>query len=565
MAAQGEIIDDKYEILKQIGKGGMSTVYLAMDRRRNKQWAVKEIRRAAGGKVHENMVNSLLAEANLMRRLEHPALPGIEDIIEQGERIFIVMDYIEGESLDKILREYGAQPQELVIDWAKQLCDALEYLHSRKPPVIYRDMKPANIMQNPEGNLKLIDFGIAREYKEKNPSDTVVLGTKGYAPPEQHGSQQTDARSDIYALGMTMHHLLTGADPGAADYVYAPVRQWNPELSGGLERIIDKCTAFDPESRYQNCNELMYALEHYEEEDGEYRKRQKRKLAVFTAAAAISVLLLGAGGTAYGMGIYENNKDYDRKISISSSTPYEMKVNTYLAAIELDGTDVRGYIKLLEAYRDHGEFGDRQSSQFTAKYNRYKDQFDRNKTEYLDLAYEAGITYFYLYSGGDRSFRTRVLKAYPYFKSVTDSQNTAYRYYSVSDSYRMVGEFYQQYVVDAASIKEPTGEAYGSLLESLRVCIDKLEEYEYDDAAYIRLTMYRETANLLNDHRQGFAAGKVDKAAVLEMLDTLMDRAQALSVTQQASIEIRDFIAEVYGDYRENIERAYENEEKRRK
>ena len=151
----GTVLDGKYEILKQIGKGGMSIVYLAMDKRLNKQWAVKEIRKTASGKNNEVVVNSLLAEANLMKRLDHPALPRIVDIIDNGQTIYVIMDYIEGESLGKILKEYGAQPQEQVLDWAKQLCDVLEYLHSQKPPIIYRDMKPDNVMLKPEGNLNV--------------------------------------------------------------------------------------------------------------------------------------------------------------------------------------------------------------------------------------------------------------------------------------------------------------------------------------------------------------------------------------------------------------------------
>ena len=166
MAEIGNVIDGKYEVLREIGRGGMSIVYLAMDTRLNKQWAIKEIWKKGNGKKDEIVVNSLLAEANLMKRLDHPALPRIVDIIDNGETIYVIMDYIEGESLDKILNEYGSQPEELVIGWAKQLCDALSYLHSQKPPIIYRDMKPANIMLKPEGNIKIIDFGIAREYKD---------------------------------------------------------------------------------------------------------------------------------------------------------------------------------------------------------------------------------------------------------------------------------------------------------------------------------------------------------------------------------------------------------------
>ncbi len=136
MAEIGSVIDGKYEILTEIGRGGMSVVYLAMDTHLNKQWAVKEIKKKGNGEHDEVIVNSLLAEANLMKRLDHPSLPRIVDIIDNGVTIFVVMDYIEGESLDKILKAEGPQPEALVVGWAKQLCDALSYLHSQKPPII---------------------------------------------------------------------------------------------------------------------------------------------------------------------------------------------------------------------------------------------------------------------------------------------------------------------------------------------------------------------------------------------------------------------------------------------
>jgi len=564
MATQvGIVIDGKYEVLKQIGKGGMSVVYLAMDKRLNKQWAVKEIKKTSNGKNDEVVINSLLAEANLMKRLDHPSLPRIVDIIDNNQTIYVVMDYIEGESLDKILNEFGAQPQEIVVDWAKQLCDALRYLHSQNPAIIYRDMKPANVMLKPEGNIKVIDFGIAREYKEQNLADTTVLGTKGYAPPEQHGSRQTDVRSDIYAFGMTMHHLLTGVDPRPADYMYVPIRQWNPELDEGLEALINKCTKLEPEDRYQNCNELMYALEHYGEEGTAEKKRKTRKLNRFIISASLAVVMAITGVVGQTLKSNENKNNYDQKINISTSTPYDTKVKAYIEAIDLYGVDTRAYLKLLEAYKDNEKFGDTESNQFTAKYNVNKDKFDTSATEYLDLGYEAGITYFYLYSGGDDSFRTRVLKAYPYFKTIADTGNTAFKYNDMAAGYNIVGEFYTQYVVNATSIKEPTKEAYDSLLESLQVCIDNIGNYDYDDGAYIKLTMYREISNLLNDHRRGFATTGVDKSTVLQMLSSINTETQALSVTQQKSINERDSILSSYDSYVDNIDRAYTNVEER--
>ncbi len=198
--------------------------------------------------------------------------------------IYIIEDYIEGETLGTILENNGAQPQELVIEWAMQICEALEYLHTRKPAIIYRDMKPANVMLKPDGNIKVIDFGIAREYKDQSLADTVSLGTKGYAAPEQFGGKgQTDARTDIYCLGVTLYHLLTGQNPCEPPYEIYPIRHWNPQLSAGLEAIIQKCTQLNPDDRYQSCAELLYALHHYEEYGAAYRAMQKSKLCICTS------------------------------------------------------------------------------------------------------------------------------------------------------------------------------------------------------------------------------------------------------------------------------------------
>lgn len=266
MAERGTIIEGKYEVLKLIGKGGMSKVYLAMDKNLNKQWAIKEIERKAYDKNNEVVVASAMAEANMMKKLDYPSLPRIVDIIEKENVIYVVMDYIEGETLSSVLSKEGAQPQEVVIEWAKELCRVLDYLHTQNPPIIYRDMKPANIMLQPNGNIKLIDFGIAREYKEQNLADTVSLGTKGYAAPEQFGGKgQTDARTDVYCLGVTLYHLLTGQNPCEPPYEIYPIRYWNPQLSSGLEAIIQKCTQLNPEDRYQSCAEMLYALDHYDE------------------------------------------------------------------------------------------------------------------------------------------------------------------------------------------------------------------------------------------------------------------------------------------------------------
>ena len=315
MAQVGQIIDGKYEILKEVGKGGMSRVYLAMDQRLNKQWAVKEIQKRGRDENNEYVIQSAIAEANLIKSLDHPSIVRITDIIENEDVIYIVEDYIEGETLASILRREGAQPQERVIEWAIQLCEALQYLHSRKPAIIYRDMKPGNVMLRPEGSIKIIDFGIAREYKDENLEDTTCLGTKGYAAPEQFGGKgQTDARTDIYCLGATLYHLLTGKNPAQPPYEMYPIRYWNAELSAGLEAIILKCTKNNPIDRYDSCEELLYALQHYEEYSVEYRAMQLKKVKRFGFTALASVIFIILGIICMIVRTSLNNADYDQNI-----------------------------------------------------------------------------------------------------------------------------------------------------------------------------------------------------------------------------------------------------------
>lgn len=556
MTEIGSVIDGKYQILKEIGRGGMSVVYLAMDTRLNKQWAVKEIRKKGSGKNDEIVVNSLLAEANMMKRLDHPALPRIVDIIDNGVTIYVVMDYIEGESLDKILNEYGAQPEEKVINWAMQIADALSYLHGQKPPIIYRDMKPANVMLKPEGNIKIIDFGIAREYKEQNLADTTVLGTKGYAPPEQY-SGQTDPRSDIYALGMTMHHLLTGVDPRNGE-PYAPVRQWNPELSEGIEIIIDRCVEPASENRYQSCADLIYDLEHPELITRGFKKKQKRRLASFVVAAALSVVMVISGVVCDYAATQINNSTYDSLISVMASTSLEEKISSYKQAVAIYPYDTQAYIKILEAYENEGRFDIQENKEFLALYNRYQDGFDRTSVGFAELNYKAGMMYFNYYTeNGNVNFRTRVNKAYGFFSANYEdteiSGNFAEK--NISNRYYQICQFYKKYIFQGATLEEASRDNYEALFETIGTAIDEVE----GAGAYDQLTLYNSVVMLLYDQRDTMASLKVDKGAVLDLLDTVYESASFLSVQKEQSKKLQQEILDKYATYREAIERAYDN------
>ncbi len=255
-----ELFDGRYEILKVLGEGGMSTVYLAENVNLGTLWAIKEINKASNSKV------DLLVEPNILKKLKHSALPRIFDIIEDNSSIYIIEDYIEGIPLDKKLVRCGKISEQTVIMWARQICDVLLYLHNLKPnPIIYRDMKPSNIILTRDDMIKLVDFGIAREYKSEAVNDTAYIGTRGYAAPEQYGTAQTDERTDIYSLGVTLYHLLTGRSPKEAPYEIRPIRELDESLSIGMEYIIEKCTKTNPNERYQSVEELVRDLENIDE------------------------------------------------------------------------------------------------------------------------------------------------------------------------------------------------------------------------------------------------------------------------------------------------------------
>lgn len=355
----GSLVDNKYKILSEIGHGGMSVVYLAINERANKTWAIKEVRK--DGVVNfEAVKQGLVVETNMLKRLSHPHLPSIIDVLDYEDSFLIVMDYVEGRSLQSVLKSSGAQPQELVVEWGKQLCDVLGYLHTRQPAIIYRDMKPANVMLKPDGNVMLIDFGTAREFKNRAMvEDTTCLGTRGYAAPEQFGGWgQTDGRTDIYCLGATLYHLLTGHSPAEPPYEIKPLSYWDPTYAGsGMEKLINKCCQQDPSARYQSCEELMYALEHLRDEDDAMIRKRRFRMGAFLASAGLCVLgLLGM----LGFGLAANAtrvQTYDYFVTgITSSANMEEVRSNCKEALKLRPERREAYDALLNYFMRDSKF-----------------------------------------------------------------------------------------------------------------------------------------------------------------------------------------------------------------
>ncbi len=362
----GSLLDGKYKILNKIGQGGMSVVYLAMNEKANKQWAIKEMRKEKN-KNYEIMKQSLITETNLLKELKHPYLPSIADIIENDDTIIIVMDYVEGRPLSDILSEEGVIEEDKVADYAIQLCDVLDYLHSQNPPIIYRDLKPANIMLRPDGKITLIDFGTARKYNYDSVSDTTCLGTIGYAAPEQFAGdtlRQTDARTDIYNLGATMYHLLTGVNPSEPPYELYPIRRWDESLSNGLEKIILRATRKDPDKRFNDCKEMSYALQHFRDLDDSYIATQKKKIYLFAVSLILSFTFFSMAIVVNGMEKREISKVYNNYLSEAAlkiaSAGSENVVDSdilklFRDAINISPNSTEAYIRMLDYYCDLGQ------------------------------------------------------------------------------------------------------------------------------------------------------------------------------------------------------------------
>ncbi len=261
---QNYLLSGRYLIVKRLGKGGMGAVYQASDTRiSGKLWAIKEMSDAAllDPADKQQARDAFQREAQMLALLDHVNLPKVNDFFMEGGKLYLVMDFIDGQTLQALLEARpGPFPEAQVLDWAGQLCDALDYLHRCTPPIIFRDLKPDNIMVDRSNRVTLIDFGVARLFKVGKQRDTESFGTAGYAPSEQYGKGQTDARSDIYALGVTLHQLLTGYDPTLTPFNLPPARNVNPAVSAQIEQVIIKATQPLQANRYQNALEFKAAL-----------------------------------------------------------------------------------------------------------------------------------------------------------------------------------------------------------------------------------------------------------------------------------------------------------------
>lgn len=522
-------LDGRYKVLDKIGQGGMSVVYLARDEKLNQSCAIKEVKRTAskddGSNSFEIVKQGLIAETDILKKLKHPSLPEIKDIIDSEDSFVIVMELIDGRSMDKTLEEHGALPEDYVVEWAKQICDVFQYLHTRTPPIIYRDMKPSNIMLKPDGSICIIDFGTAREFKEKNVKDTTTLGTVGYAAPEQYGGagqRQSDARTDIYNLGATIYHLVTGYSPNPSAppyYGMVPIRQINPTLSVGLEKIILKCCQQKPEDRYQDCLELLYALNHIS--DDEVQDKKRFKIFMTTTALCLVMALAGTGFLLASNNQKSKNfsslieRATDGTIQISN----EERIADCRSAIDLNPGSISGYQALLsvisstESCCEDANITAEEATALELISSARAELTDASQAEYGKLCYDVGHAIWFNYRSDKDDETAKMKQAVGWFQDARNNLDESSEYYGLATLYYQIGD-YNMNIQQRIDQDDDKG-AYLAYWDALGSMLDLAS----GETNYAQLQMYRLAVNSIILYAKSFANDGVTAAQMTDMLD----------------------------------------------
>lgn len=528
-----EIIDSKYEILKLLNTGGMnSAIYLALDKKLNRQWAIKKVRKSSS-----QTTSMLMAEASIMKNLDHPMLPRIVGIEEDPKFFYIIMDFVQGENLKTVVTSSGPQAQDTVVSWGVKLCDVLTYLHGKG--IVYRDMKPANIMLSPDGNIKLIDFGIAREYKENASEDTTALGTEGYAAPEQYeGKGQTDARTDVYGMGITLFQLLTGVNPSSYQENIFSIRLQNPNLSSGLDKIILKCTNKDPKKRYQSTEELKKALLNYRKLDDKFLKKQKKVIKKFFTLLGLSTLCFVIAGGSFIASYFQKNNRYS---ALLSGVPSKANI---IKAIDVKPSETAGYVALLNYYGK--EIDQNELSEFSHIYGEHREDI----TEIEDVSMIAGEKILGSYS--EKSIRAKLVAGEPYF-------NAASKKYSSAKIYVSMAKFYRAYIMqdDSAIVKEPSKKDYEKLLRGMSDILKENEKLDSDDKHSIMLASDQLILGLLSENADSMREQKISKSDLASIVSAVEKNIDSINTRVKVLKEKKEAVKASVVTAKEKIELAY--------
>ena len=553
------IIDGKYEILKELGKGGMSQVYLATDLTLDKLWAIKQIDKTS--EEYKCTVNKeqVASEIKIMKDLSHPLLPRIVEAIDTEDYLYIVMDYIEGKTLKKVLEVSGKIDEDIVAGWMIDICNIFTYLHNQNPPIIYRDLKPANIMLKPDGTIRLIDFGIARELK-RDIGDTRCLGTEGYASPE-HFIGKTTERSDIFTIGTTMYHLITGHDPTQPPYEIRPIREIDRNLSSGLETIIEKCIQANPEKRYSSTEELKEDLENYKKLEIPYMNELKRKLKMFKGLLIVGLACILIGSGLVIGNIVMNNSQYHTLVS-NQSPKEEERIGNLIKAINIKPEKTDAYMYLIEEYIKDG-FTEDEASEFLAIYNKNREKIRKDEEAYKKLNYQLGESILVYFTGeSDNSVRNKLLTAEPFFEAAASDDNEEG---ILAKGYDNMAEFYKEFIIGNNELiaEDKSVQSYREAIETCKNMLKHLKPTsDSHKQTHLNLTSYELILYMIDEDKKSFAKNDINMSELITIIDDIKGKAQSTEECCELGEQKKKRVLEECNSLEERIKVTYHNERK---
>ena len=563
MLNKGFVLENRYKIVNVAGKGGTSVVYRAVDlKANNAQRAVKEVMKTNGTDAYNARQESLLIKEFYEKDAKNSFFPNIIEIIDNDpDALYIVQDYINGVSMEKLLA-YGPFRHKTMLRYSKDICRVMSFIH--KCGLIHSDMKPDNIMvvRNEEdfensrrpdkyGKLKFIDFGSVIERRSG-----AFAYTPAYAAPEQFYEQELDEQTDIFNIGATMYHMLTGKKPknvsANGEFVSSAERfVFEKGTNAGLARIIRKCVSEDKTKRYRSCDELFEDLE---------RTDNHTYLRATSIVAGLAVVSLGFSLFSGIMAHKSRSEDFNKLVERAENTgEYSARSEAFEEVINADGSYADAYLKLIELYKNDMVFDAKEAEQILALINENINQL-RKEPRYEEIAYELGILYWYYYfygNNGDSSEQNgSVSGKIASVKWFNEAQTSNFKHrdpdkYEIAQVYCTIGDFYSQTQKKENELlkKNYSEDLWKSMNE-----LNKLVEETNAGSEIIILETYKTLVNLENSNMSDFAKTGITYSEQKAFLEDIKNKTEKLNAADDSAAEAKEYILSFYDRIIESID-----------
>lgn len=564
MLNEGYVLEKRYKILSVAGRGGTSVVYRAADlRASNARRAVKEVVKTDGADAFNAMQEAKLIKEFYEKDVKNSFFPNIIEIIDNHpDALYIIQDYIDGESMNKLL-EKGGFEDKTFLRYAKDICYVLSFIHKCK--LIHSDMKPDNIMvvkddgsfegskrSDNYGKLKFIDFGSVIERREGT-----FAYTPAYAAPEQFYEEELDERTDIFNMGATFYHMITGKKPMnvAVKGKFVPSAErfiFDKNINAGLVRIIRKCVNDDKEKRYRSCGELYDDLSRTE------NHAYVRLTGIIAGAAAV---LLAFSAFSGHMAKKNRSEDFNKLVErAENASTYEVRSAALEDVINADGSYADAYLKLIELYKNDNTFDADETEQILKLINENINDLKKSP-EFEEVAYELGILYWYYYFYGSdaengsrqNGSTTGKMTSVKWFREAcTDNFRSRNKdKYEIAQVYCTIGDFYSQ---TQKKENELLKKNYSADLWKSMNSLDTLVEEANAGSDIIILETYKTLINLENTNMGDFAQSGISYEEQRRFVDNIKNKTEKINAAEDSAAEAKEYILNCYDRIIESIE-----------